>query len=660
MAGHMDEEEMVLIAETRSATSKCLDYYRKDKAVVSEASDTDDDEAEQKLQAVRDVRSSSVISVTGHEVSPQDQSWNITLTVPNPAKVTKKKRKHRMALRDAISEETLGKIITICDKFEKNAQTVHQVYGMMSNLVEKKKEQPEPLDKPPVLTPVSPSRTNSSSRETKSDVTKTSTPEPHVSIAMLSPSDLPGCHMQQLDIEPKQHQLKRGNRVVGQTQSPRVKRQCQSRYARNSKSKQRIMNNDCVMERWTGKASNSDIEVARDECIRNFGHVMYLQFTNENLEKQVEARQEFCPNFSHLRRQQALLTSRTKTELKGRLDDISKGKCLNWKCCVFCMMEEDDVDTYHEPVVLLTPPCCADGKTVCKRCLKDEVNVSVTHLQEKQKVETFMSIKDKIAMPCFYRCKFKTSKKCPHPEVKYCHIGDNTDNCTYCGSRYLFYLYGYILDALLATNYHDEGKYRDILRKFPGSKPTLVHLYENAVRMWETGVEQVSDAINEDISGEDEEKTPTVEEAGEFSCYPCGVSLQNMETGDMATNIPQSICSLQMTAGGTSHLQIAEVVTTHANSSSMSTISSSPSTESYQNIMTDNRSTGESVADSVMETLSNIPNASVTELNGNRMLEQLQKDAQCTTDVVTQQLMPISSSFLLYQNTPSSQYGEHE
>ena len=42
----IDEEDMALITETRNATSKCLEYYQKDKNVVSETSDTDDEEAE--------------------------------------------------------------------------------------------------------------------------------------------------------------------------------------------------------------------------------------------------------------------------------------------------------------------------------------------------------------------------------------------------------------------------------------------------------------------------------------------------------------------------------------------------------------------------------------------------------------------------------------
>ena len=45
----IDEEEMALITETRNATTKCLEYYQKDKNVVSETSDTDDEEAEKKL-----------------------------------------------------------------------------------------------------------------------------------------------------------------------------------------------------------------------------------------------------------------------------------------------------------------------------------------------------------------------------------------------------------------------------------------------------------------------------------------------------------------------------------------------------------------------------------------------------------------------------------
>ena len=85
-----------------------------------------------------------------------------------------------------------------------------------------------------------------------------------------------------------------------------------------------------------------------------------------------------------------------------------------------------------------------------------------------------------------------------------------------------------------------------------------------------------------------------------------------------------------------------EVVTTRANSSSMSVVFGAPSTVSYQNTMTRDTITCETASDLVMERLSNIPNASVTQVNCSQMLQELEKDTKCTTNVVTQHLTPIA------------------
>ena len=132
------------------------------------------------------------------------------------------------------------------------------------------------------------------------------------------------------------------------------------------------------------------------------------------------------------------------------------------------------------------------------------------------------------------------------------------------------------------------------------------------------GVEQLTSESNCESTGEEDNKTPTEEETGTWSCYPCGLSFHNMDKEDTDTNTPLAFYGVPMTLERTSPFQMAEVVATHANTSSMSSISGSPSTASYRNTMTHSTSTCETAYDGVMERLSNIPNASLTEGNGSK------------------------------------------
>ena len=271
------------------------------------------------------------------------------------------------------------------------------------------------------------------------------------------------------------------------------------------------------------------------------------------------------------------------------------------------------------------------------------MNVAVKHLRENNQVDSFMSRKDKFLMACFYRCKVKPSKKSSEPKVIYCDTQDSAESCITYGNGFVFHLYGYILDAILGTNCHIEGQYRAILDRFTESKPTLVELYDKAISMSESGLEQLTDENNCESTGEEEDKTPTEQETGKWSYnYQCSLSFQDMDTEAMVTNAPPPFYSVHVTCGGTSPFRMPEVVTTRANSSSMSVVSGAPSTVSYQNTMTHNTITCETASDVVMERLSNIPNASVTQVNGSKMLQELEKDTKCTTNVVIQHLTPIA------------------
>ena len=115
---------------------------------------------------------------------------------------------------------------------------------------------------------------------------------------------------------------------------------------------------------------------------------------------------------------------------------------------------------------------------------------------------------------CFYRCKFKTSKKSSKPKVINCDTQDSAELCITYGNPYLFHLYGYLLDAALTINCHDAGKYLDILDILADSKATLVQLYDKAVSLWESRVEQLADENNCESTGEEDLKTPAEEETG--------------------------------------------------------------------------------------------------------------------------------------------------
>ena len=86
-------------------------------------------------------------------------------------------------------------------------------------------------------------------------------------------------------------------------------------------------------------------------------------------------------------------------------------------------------------------------------------------------------------------------------------------------------------------------------------------------------MEQLTDDNNCELTGEEDDKTPTEEETGKWSYYHCGLSFQDMDTEAMVTNTPPSFYGGQVTCGGTSPFRMPEVVTTHANSSSMSIVS---------------------------------------------------------------------------------------
>ena len=66
---------------------------------------------------------SSLSSITGQQVTTKDWYWNIKLIVKNPPKI-EKKGKDRMALRDRIREESLRKIVTVCNKLEKKTLSI--------------------------------------------------------------------------------------------------------------------------------------------------------------------------------------------------------------------------------------------------------------------------------------------------------------------------------------------------------------------------------------------------------------------------------------------------------------------------------------------------------------------------------------------------------